>query len=523
MGKVIPIKSFSTFLEDKHFPLWLALNHHKTHTNKKMTLKGHYYLKEILMDKSRHRVLKKSTQGGVSETLIIIAWSFAKSGRVVFYTLPTDGLKGRFVTNRFEKSLAFSKYYREQRSSEKSKEFRKEIIDNQSLKDIGEGVVNFAGSMSDVPFIEIPADIFIVDEADLCDPNRLEMGKERLGHSDDPHEIYVGNPTFIGSFLDLKYSESTMSRWHIKHNCGHYIKYDFFNHVVQQIDEHDYIVRDKEFEFNSGNDIRPICDKCHGPFDRFAKGHYVDFKKSEISGKHISRVFSGASPLTKIVDNFSKALENDYKMQRFYNSDLGESFTASGSKISIELINKNTGDYLMPSSSKGPCIMGVDVGNVHHVRINRILPDNRKQAVFIGVVHSLAQIYSLFGIYNVVAAVIDALPEISMSKKFSHSERGNFRCFFGGDKADSVNLKEKSLTVSRLSSIDNMKEAIVKQQLLFPKNIISIEEYMDHIQAPTRVWDEEKEKYSWVSIKADHFFFAEVYCSLAEKMMKFLT
>jgi len=178
---VITPDQFGRYLEKNEYALWLAINHHRTHTNKRMTLKNHFYLKEILTDKSRFRVLKKSTQGGVSEALIILAWSMAKNGAVVFYVLPTHQLMERFVSNRFEKSMMFSPYYREQRAAGKSKEYAKEIIDNRSLKDIGLGVVNFAGSKSDVPFVEIPADRLIVDEADNCDPKRLEMGKNVWG------------------------------------------------------------------------------------------------------------------------------------------------------------------------------------------------------------------------------------------------------------------------------------------------------------------------------------------------------
>ena len=519
MGKILNV---NTFLENNHFPLWVAINHHKTHTNKSMTLKNHAYLKPVLLDKSRLRVLKKSTQGGVSECLIIIAWAFAKDGKVVFYVMPTDGLKNRFVTNRWEKSMSFSHYYRKIKSSDASLKFKKDIVDNKSLKDVGRGVINFAGSQSDVPFVEIPADVFMVDEADQCDPKRLEMGLERLGHSSDPHEIYVGNPTFVGSFLDTKFDESTKSYWHVKAPCGHYVKPDFFKTVVRQVDEHDYIIRDKDFEFNSGVDIRPLCNVCGKPFDRFGYGEYIATKASDISGKHISRLFSGNSSLFQIVNNFNKALENDFKMQRFYNSDLGESYTAEGSKISPRFISENISDYNLPSKSSGPCVMGIDVGNDIHVRINKILPDGRRQAVYIGKVLELSELLSLHRNYNVVASVIDAMPEIRLSRKFSHSHAGSFRCFFGSEKNDSINVKEKVVTVSRTSIIDEMKEQIVTGMILFPKNILTMEEYMDHIQEPTRVWNEDKETYSWVSNRADHFFFAETYCHLAEKLLKFM-
>jgi len=523
MKSDISFESFDAYLNKNCYTLWVALNHHKTHTNKNLTLKNHYYLKEILLDKSTQRVLKKSTQGGVSECLIVISWVAASDGNVVFYVLPTDHLMQRFVSNRYEKSLMYSDYYRNFKIDRKTdKILKRDINASRSLKDIGKGVISFAGSQSDVPFTEIPADWFIVDEADKCDADRLQMGLERLGHSSNPHEIYVGNPTFVGSFLDLKYDKSTQSQWGIRCDCGHTIFIDFFKHIVRQEDEFNYIIRDKKYDVESGEDIRPICDKCEKPFDRFAYGQYIAKQRSDISGKHISRLFSGTSTLVKIVDNFNQALENDYKMQRFYNSDLGLSYTAQGAKITREMIVNNIQDYKMPSKSEGVCIMGIDVGNVLHVKINKLV-NGIKQSVFIGTCNDLVEIYELCDRYHVVAGVMDGLPEIRMARLFSHSANGRFRCFFGNDKSDSVNSKEKNLTVSRLTSIDNLKESILKKELIFPKDITNYDEYLNHMVTPVRVWNDDKEVYSWESNRADHFFFAEVYASLAEKILKFMS
>lgn len=522
MSEIITPDMFGNYLEAHYRALWIMLKHHKTHTNKNMTLKGHMYLKEILMDQSRHRVVMKATQGGVSEALIIITWDAAEKGYVVFYVLPTHELRNRFVGNRFEKSIAYTPFYQQHKGSGISKSFKLDAIDNKSLKDIGKGIINFAGSQSDVPFIEIPADWFVVDEADSCDIKRLEMGKERLGHSSDPHEVYVGNPTVVGSFLDEKYQESTMGLWTIKAECGHEIQIDFFDHVVRQVDEHDYIIRDPNYDIETGSDIMPVCDTCGKPFDRFLDGTYVPRRKALFDGKQISRLFSGTSTLTELTNNFSKALLNPYRMQRFYNSDLGLPYTAEGAKVSFSMLDANRADYLMPATSENPCVMGVDVGNDLHVRINRLLPDKKKQAVFIGKVKTLQELFSLCTSYNVIAAVIDALPEIRLSRQFSHSMSGYFRCFFGGDKMDNINPKEKTITASRTLVMDEMKEMILKNEILLPKNLETLDEYKKHMSEPTRTWDEDKEAYVWASNRDDHFFLAETYCCLAEKILKFM-
>ncbi len=516
---VLPNK-FDKYLEKNEFPLWVALNHHKTHTNKQMTLKNHYYLKDILTDKSRYRVYKKSTQGGVSECLIIISWSAAFQGKVVFYVLPTHQLMERFVSNRFEKSMSFSPFYREQRSTGNHKELSRALIDNRSLKDIGAGVINFAGSGSDVPFVEIPADWLIVDEADQCDPKRLEMGKERLGHSSDPHEIYVGNPTFVGSFLDSKFEESTKSRWNIHADCGHWIQMDFFKHVVDRIDENVFVLRDKDFDIESGMDVRPICDICGKPFDRFGIGEYVAEKSSHISGKQISRLFSGASPLIDLVSNFSQGLTNDYKMQRFYNSDLGESYTSAGAKITESMLDDLIRDYVMPDSSKGPCVAGIDVGSVLHMHICEVMSDGMLKTVFLREVDGgFDEVIDIFRTYHVEFFVIDSMPEIRLSRRLVRNWRG-CDCNVNATQRE-FNFNKETMTVSQIRTafLDNVKESVLLQKFILPKNARTIPNYYDQMTASVRVFDEEKERFNWEhGTLPDHFMFATGYMLLAKRL-----
>jgi hypothetical protein len=485
-----------------------------------MTLKNHYYLKDVLTDKNRYRVYKKSTQGGVSECLIVLSWSAAMSGKVVFYVLPTHQLMERFVSNRFEKSMMFSPYYREQRTSGKSKELGRTAIDNRSLKDIGKGVINFAGSGSDVPFVEIPADWLIVDEADACDPKRLEMGRERLGHSSDPHEIYVGNPTFVGSFLDTKFEESTKSRWNVHAECGHWVQLDFFKHVVDRVDESLFVLRDKSFDLDSGSDVRPICDVCGKPFDRFGRGEYVDEKQSHISGKQISRLFSGANPLIDLVSNFSKGLTNDYKMQRFYNSDLGESFTSEGAKITAESLDELIEDYNMPESHKGPCVAGIDVGSVLHIHIAEVMQDGRLRTVFLGEVEGgYEEVIDLFRTYHVVFFVIDSMPETRLSRKLVHNWRGCDCNVNATTREFSFNKQTMTVSQIRTSFLDNVKEHVLLKKFILPKNIRSFPNYYDQMTSSVRVYDEVKERFNWEhGSLADHYMFATGYMLLAKRL-----
>ena len=528
LNQLAPVKGrakksdlLNRYMFHEQYPLWLAINHHRTHTNKRMTFHRHLYLAPILADSANQRVVMKGTQGGFSECLCIITWASAKQGNVVFYVLPTHLLMERFVSNRFEKSLAYTRYYREQRTSGKSQSMnRKVLIDNKSLKDIGEGVVNFVGSGSDVPFVEIPADWLVVDEADKCDAKRLEMAKERLGHASNPVEIYAGNPTFTGSFLDNKYKDSTMSEWTIKGDCGHHIQIDFFEHVIRKIDDQQYVLRDEKWTPDLGRDIYPICDKCGKPFDRFGDGVYVDQQNSDISGKRFFRLFSGNSTVLGLVRTFDKATEDDYLMQRFYNSDLGLPFLASGSKVFGHMLDDCVQDYLMPDKNRGKaCLLGCDVGKKLHVRVNELQDDGSTLAVYIGSVKEFDEVAEIYKRYNCAVGVIDSRPETRLSKLLSLRFKGMFICDYIHGVKDIVDRK-KILKCDRTGAMDAVKSRIMTQQLGLPKNARSIPEYYAHMEAPVRVFNEDKDTYSWEEGSlADHFFHAEVYCEKARQIL----
>jgi len=513
-------RSLDRFLEKEEYPLWLVLNHHKTHTNRYLTLDKHQYLKEILMDKSRFRVYKKSTQGGVSEVLIVISWSAAVKGNTIFYMLPTHGLMKRFVTNRYEKSLSYTRYYQEHKSDSKSQSLSKEMIDNQTLKDIGAGVIAFAGSRSEVPLVEIPADWLIVDELAKCDADNVEMAKERLGHASDPHMIYVGNPSYIGDALDEKWDQSTKSRWHIQGECGHWNKLNFFDHIVEKIGEQDYVIRDPDYDAELDKDIRPICSVCGKPFDRYSEGEYVDEGSAIFSGKHISRLFSGTGTIREIVNNFSAGLVNDVRMQRVYNSDFGESYTSAGSKLTYEMLDELREDYIMPDTSKMNCVAGIDVGGLLHIHIAEVLSSDLLRTVYLGEVSGgYEEIITLFRAYNVKFFVIDSMPEIRLARKLVNSWTGCDCNVNSKNREFSFNRQTKTISQIRTAFLDNVKENVLLRKILLPKNARKIPNYYDQMTNSVRVFDEDKEEYSWIhGSKPDHYMFATGYMLLAKRM-----
>ena len=224
----------------------------------------------------------------------------------------------------------------------------------------------------------------------------------------------------------------------------------------------------------------------------------------------------------ELVDRFNDGLIDIDILQRFYNGDLGLPYTAAGSKIDKEMLDRCIADYTMTGSTLGACVIGIDVGTMLHVRINRVCPDGKLQAVYIGSVRDENEINDLFDKFKIVAGVIDANPERRMAERLCRRNRGLFRCYYGEVKNDTVDSIKKTITVDRTAALDNVAAMIVARNLILPKNAESIEDYYEQMQASTRLFMSSGNKgsgtYKWVESGADHFFHSEAYALLAKNL-----
>ena len=504
--------------------MYLALKHHRTHKGEMVSFFKHEYLREFLMDDNPYICVKKSTQGGYTEILEVISIAKAITGRGVFYVMPTERLVSRFVKNRIDKSIAMTEYYRQQ-----VKESGNKGAESVSLKHIGRGVIAYIPSNSTSAFTEFPADDLIIDELDECDQSNLSMADERLSHSKDPRIIKIGNPTIQEFGIDYEFLKSDRKEWHIRCRCKKWVKPEFFVNVVQEVENNDYVLCDDKWDENSTRDINMICQHCGKPLDKFGEGEWVaENPKSRVSGYHVSKLFSTNMPLTKIVQRFQDGLKDDSKLQRFYNGDLGVAFTGKGSKLSYDLLNDCKADYTMPDKSSLPCVMGVDVGNVCHVKIGELQPDKKLRIVYIGTVSTEEDIMNLYRQYKCKVGCIDAMPERRMSKKLATVLRGMFTVYYGDVKVERISIDDKVVVVDRTSTLDGVREAVLTQQIILPKNADKlvplrpdgVSEYYYEMCTSTRIYNEEKKRYAWVEGTApDHFMHATNYMLIAKRIL----
>jgi hypothetical protein len=514
--------------KENDFILWLALKHHKTHKNKYLDFKKHSYLKAIYLNKNVYMVIVKSTQCGVSEYLIVRSIGKAIQGKSIFYVLPTYNLVTRFVRNRIDKTIGNTNYYKmlEKVSKEVANSKRSESM---SLKDIGKGNIAYIGSNSTAGFIEFPADEYIVDEYNECDQDNIEMGWERLSHSEDRTQIKISNPTIEGYGIDVEYDDTKQFTWKIKHDCGKWIGFDWFKQAVRQVDKGTYIIKDNKWDWDMNRDINLICEHCGKAIDRYQEGVWVPTYKNRLKdGYRISKLFSGNVQIKEIMERFNKGLKNNIILQRVYNADFGMSYTAEGAKITKKMLDDILGNHRNGNIQSGFGIIGIDVGNVLNIVIGYLLPNMKIKIAYIGeAATELSEIEKLIKMYNIKIGVIDALPEQHFVNKAKNRFGWMFSCYYQDSKSAPVD-NIRNVGVGRTTTLDELMEMIISKNIILPVNAESIPKFYSQMQASTRIFEELRNTkkvegaYVWKHSQPDHYHHAMNYLLIARKLIAVL-
>lgn len=501
--------------------LYAALAYHRNHRGKMLDLGRQPAMKAMYAETRRFGSVIKSTQGGVSEWLLVYGITDASMGRNVFWVLPNGGVVGRFVKERLNKTLANTpEYKRLLGESMTMTRFAATI----GMKQFGAGTISYTGSMSSSAFTEFVADTLIIDELDQCDQKNVAMAKERLGFSPEPAAWRISNPTITGFGIDEEYSRSTQGIWHIKCECGNYVHPDPFEVLLREVQDDEYVVRDPDFDWDQP-DSEPnlICPHCNRVLPRFGEGRWIErYPRRNMAGYHFSKLFTSATSLREVVEDFNLGLSNSVRMMRCYNSNFGYAYDAPGAKITRDMIDSARGDYRQ-HNPKAKCILGADVGNTIHVVIAKLFPWESRygaQVVLATEVHEEKELVELYDRYDCIAGVVDAMPEERMSRRITQQRRGMFRAYYDRGRGDKVITAQKIVTAARTPAMDSVKEALQTGQIVLPQDIDAVPGFYDQLMASTRTYDEDTQRFVWnEGSKEDHYHHALVYCNLSRAMV----
>lgn len=401
------------------YPVWeMAKVHHRTEKNWILEFDDRPFLEGIykVWHGQPHHMqvsVKKAPQEGISEWALCTAFTFAgEFGASIFYVLPKYELRNAFVKSRVNRTVQHTQRYSErlQQAPQNS--------DSLQLKLIGpSGCIVFPSANVEADFVALPADIGFIDEIDRCLQDHLGLLDDRLsGKKSWGVKVHVSSPTLKGHGISDKFEQSDQREWFVPcPNCHEYQELDWWKHVMQPGPDGEWGLIDTRWRIAGERDIHAFCEFCGHILDRNVRGEWkATAEARNHPGFHISKLFSGAQPITIGYDLWRRGQIDPDVLQLFYNSYLGMEYDAPGSGISEDLLEMagKIDPYRMPEGwVDSRTTAGIDVGKVCHIRVSRIEGGNRR-ALYIGTVPLDEQdVINLLDQYNVGCAVIDAGPE----------------------------------------------------------------------------------------------------------------
>lgn len=503
-----------------------------------MTTEGRPWLAPLLCDRPREKSTIKATQVGVTEMLLASKIAAAEMGRSIIYSMPNQQMRSQFVANRVNPILENVPHYRDLVNTARMNRRGKTAADSVILKEIGRhGVIKFIGSNTEQEAAEFPADELVIDEVDLSDQHIINnVLPQRLDASADPCIDRMSKPSVSGYGIDTHFENSDQREWFVPCNhCWSWQTLRWTENVVVEDEDGLYELRDRNWTRDCGRDLAPVCKSCGLPMDRDEcnnRGEWVaayPTSRPHHHGYRISRLMT-PTPLQVLFQNFQDC-KSEEQRQEFYNSKLGEAYTQPGAALTEAVLDACKDDYLMPHSSKGPCSMGVDVGDPDlHVRISRVEAGRRRVAEAIRRVSTWEHLGGLIRQYGVEACVIDIRPEGHKAREFQ-SEYPDivWLCDFNvaeGVRGIQIDNRAGTIKVNRTEAVDAATTHINTDLNRLPRNAEALDdrEFYKQMLAPKRVKKLDthgRPRYVWdEGTKADHYRFADTYDDIASTLVR---
>ncbi|MFA7175215.1 MAG: terminase gpA endonuclease subunit, partial [Kiritimatiellia bacterium] len=298
------------------------------------------FLEQIYADLSRHIVVMKAAQMGISEYAINKSIWFLENCGDVLYVLPTDGDSNDFSAGRLNPAIEESPHVVDLFTD----------VANVGHKRSGNRNYYLRGSNSRSRLKSVPIDFLVLDEFEEMVQKNIPLARDRMDASPYKWELNMSTPGVPEAGIDAEFAHSDQHKWLVR--CEH-CNYD------QELTFPDNIAGDEY-----------VCRKCRRPIDRF-HGQWVAARPgADIRGYHLSQLFSPTVTAAELMKSYALAISNQHKLADFYNSKLGLPYVPEGHKLEKSIVLSRRGDKLTAQSSEAGTAMGVDVGALLHCTVS---------------------------------------------------------------------------------------------------------------------------------------------------------
>lgn len=494
-----------------------------------------WMIEKYPIGQARKMSFMKSTQAGVSTLGLVKMFHFMVNWDVrVFYTLPRQQDTIDMVGTRVDPMIQQSPYLREKKKSSP---------DSTHAKRIGNSYVFFM-ELSVEPRMQ-PADMLIVDEVDLSDPDFMSTAQNRLDASRWQLQLFLSTPTVSNWGIHNMYLHSDQRQWVVKcSKCNH--------HQVMEWEQNIKVVGNP----SDPDDVYYGCSKCDTPItiEDMQKGEWVALKprlSDEHIGYHISQMNTTPAPILWKLwrDPQTKTIE-------FYRKRLGTPYEVGGGSLTREdlLVNCFTEPYqeeLLAEDHNASYYMGVDQGNELQVLVGKVDKDNPNltKIVHAELVDPIApkrgdpndygfnRIGKLMNQYKIKRCVIDGDPNRHEALSLRRDFPGRvIIADYAEHKEDVKRKKDKksgittNITINRTTGFDDLIDTLKKGGMHFYGDAThipqDIEIVIDQMTALKRDLETRKTRSGEVEvavykkIRADHFAHSGLYLMHAVRLDK---
>lgn len=510
--------------------------------------------------------IMSAVQTGKSELMMALGLQQAGwEGRIVAMVFPADPIRNRFVHTRVDPLLASVPEYRErlpggrppdgydaQGNPVQKKSRPTHAAASVKTKAFGRGHLFFLGSKTEDNFKEFSADCVIVDEYDQCDPDNIAKAQDRLKESPYPQFFRISNPDMPSTGIAALFEHTDQRHWnHRCTRCGESQPIDWFLNVVERDEAGRWRPRDRERENDPElGDIRPVCRRCHQPWERSALGgRWVAANPgAERRGYHLSRLDVLHDPIRGLFREFMQAQGDSRLLKRFFNSNLGLPWENDATSLSQEILDQaSTGPELDDVGGEAleqlVVVAGIDVGAVFHFQVDvveatDIMGRPVRRTIWACTLPTPEAVEAALAAYRVRVAVIDAGPELHTTAKLRDTMAipGKNRkwctrvwlCRFNpkpvvndtrfglriNDDADAVGVNRTDLLDAAL---DDLRSSDPKRHVL-PEDISGVPGYSEQMRKLRRKLNEKGTAYEWAGNKPDHYRLVDSYAAVAAEM-----
>jgi hypothetical protein len=493
----------------------------------------HPWAREIHDSSATYHWIIKAAQLGLTEVALNrVFYTLDVLKRDVLYVLPSGSDASDFSKSRFTPAINQSSYLRGLFTS----------LDSVSLKQAGSQTLYIRGSRSHSKLKSVPVGMVVLDELDEMSPRSINLALERLSGQFDKTVWGISTPTIPNFGIHQKYQESTQE--HFFFNCPS------CNRLIELTWPDSFEIRGEGAHDPRCYESYIKCNECKAKLpheakqDFLAKGRWIATEKSaspDIRGSYINQLYSSTVHPGDITVAFFHGQTDELANQEFYNSKLGLPFISDGARLDDSQIDDVVGSHSLrdprPKSAGRLITLGADQGKSNYVTICEWFVDGFASDIntnaLCRVLHyekfsedEWGRFDELMREWQVLAAVIDADPQINEARKFARRyPKFVWLCRYRrGQVGREVSVSEEDrgapiITVDRTSWIGTVMSRFkaYPPRISFPRELGY--EYREHLKniVRTNIRDPDTGdvRATYIRTGPDHYAHSLVYAELA--------